>query len=64
MINIANTWKRLAKKFDVIYWVKSHVKKKLKIPSVKKLKIPSVKKKRKEREEKSSLNSTYEEGAN
>lgn len=56
MINIANTWKRLAKKFDVIYCVKSHVKKKLK--------IPSVKKKRKEREEKSSLNSTYEEGAN
>lgn len=57
MINIANTWKRLAKKLDVTYWVKSHVKKKLKIPSVKK-------KERKEREEKSSLNSTYEEGAN
>ena len=57
MINIANTWKRLAKKLDVTYWVKSHVKKKLKIPSVKK-------KERKEMEEKSSLNSTYEEGAN
>lgn len=57
MINIANTWKRLAKKLDVTYWVKSHVKKKLKIPSVKK-------KEGKEREEKSSLNSTYEEGAN
>ena len=57
MINIANTWKRLAKKFDVMYWVKSHVKKKLKIPSVKK-------KERQEREEKSSLNSNYEEGAN
>ena len=57
MINIANTWKRLAKKFDVMYWVKSHVKKKLKIPSVKK-------KEKQEREEKSSLNSNYEEGAN
>ena len=30
MINIANTWKRLAKKLDVTYWVKSHVKKKIK----------------------------------
>lgn len=30
MINIANTWKRLAKKFDFMYWVKSHVKTKLK----------------------------------
>lgn len=57
MINIANTWKRLAKKFDVIYWVKSHVKKKLKGSLGKK-------KERQEREEKSSLNSNYEEGAN
>lgn len=57
MINIANTWKRLAKKLDVTYWVKSHVKKKIKDSLVKK-------KERKEREEKSSLNSTYEEGAN
>ena len=57
MINIANTWKRLAKKFDVIYWVKSHVKKKLKDSLGKK-------KERREMEEKSSLNSNYEEGTN
>ena len=57
MINIANTWKRLAKKFDVRCWVKSHVKKKLNDSLGKK-------KERREMEEKSSLNSTYEEGAN
>ena len=57
MINIANSWKRLAKKFDVIYWVESHVKKKLKDSLGKK-------KERREMEEKSSLNSNYEEGTN
>ena len=57
MINIANTWKRLAKKFDFMYWVKSQVKTKLKDSLGKK-------KERREMEEKSSLNSNYEEGAN
>lgn len=56
MINIVNIWKCLVKKFDVMYWVKLYVKKKLK--------IFLVKKKRKEREEKLSLNFIYEEGVN